>query len=156
VSWKFWDKKEPNESDKFVVDTEVLPLSTLFRWFCYDTGVSNTNEFAEAFGLNPISQEGEDMELSESADRLEQVIPYLSFLNVMSDINAMILVKTMNDVLLKKGLVDEESLEKSHEDLLEIYTTITLGALVGSFSSALALGIVVNPGSFTSEAEDEF
>lgn len=156
MSWKFWDKKEPNESDKFVVDTEVLPLSTLFRWFCYDTGVSNTNEFAEAFGLNPISQEGEDMELSESADRLEQVIPYLSFLNVMSDINAMILVKTMNDVLLKKGLVDEESLEKSHEDLLEIYTTITLGALVGSFSSALALGIVVNPGSFTSEAEDEF
>ena len=156
MSWKFWDKKETNESDNFVVDTEVLPLSTLFRWFCYDTGVSNTNEFAEAFGLNPISQEGEDMELGESADRLEKVIPYLSFLNVMSDINAMILVKTMSDVLLKKGLVDEDSLENSQEDLLEIYTTITLGALVGSFSSALALGIVVNPGSFTSEAEDEF
>ena len=156
MSWKFWDKKETNESDNFVVDTEVLPLSTLFRWFCYDTGVSNTNEFAEAFGLNTISQEGEDMELGESADRLEKVIPYLSFLNVMSDINAMILVKTMSDVLLKKGLVDEDSLENSQEDLLEIYTTITLGALVGSFSSALALGIVVNPGSFTSEAEDEF
>lgn len=156
MNWKFWKNKENNELNSIVVDSEVLPLSTLFRWFCYDTGVTNTNEFAEAFGLNPISQEGEDMELDESADRLEKVIPYLSFLNVMSDINAMILVKTMADVLLKKGLVDENALKESQEDLLDVYTTITLGALVGSFSSALALGIVVNPGSFTSEVDDEF
>lgn len=157
MNWKFWKKEDTNTSPMVTIDSDVLPLSTLFRWYCYDTGVETPNKFAEAFGISPISEEGEAMELKESANRLTEVLPYLDFLNVISDVNAAVLTETLTMILEKNGLIDSEQLNglADTEIMEEIYKNVALGALISAFSSALSLGIIVNPGAVVTEVDDE-
>jgi hypothetical protein len=154
MNWKFWDKKMKEldeESSDILVASNVLPLSTLFRWYCYDTGVDNPNQFAEAFGLTPISEEGEELELEESEKRIEAVEPYAAFLNIIADINAMVLSETIGTIFEKHGLELDEELEV----MQEVYAHVAFGALISAFASALNLGLIINPGSYTQEVDPE-
>jgi hypothetical protein len=157
MNWKFWDKHikdNGEESSEILLASNVLPLSTLFRWYCYDTGVDNPNEFGDAFGLTPISEEGEELELDESERRLEALEPYGAFLNVIADINAMVLSETISGIFEKHDIELDEELDI----MQEVYKHVALGALVSAFSSGLNLGIIVNPGSYTQEVDpiDEY
>lgn len=156
MNWKFWKRNEDFEPE-FEITSENLPISTLFRWYCYDTGVKNPNQFADDFGLNPISEEGEEFELKESEARLARLIPYVPFLNILSEINAAVLAQTLTNVLTKYDVLEEDEIEKEQELMEDIYRHITLGGLTAAFSAALSLGIIVNPGSFITEVDaDEF
>ena len=157
MNWKFWQKEEETDELEFELASETLPLSTLFRWYCYDTGVKNPNSFAEDFGMTPVSDEGEEFEKKESEARLQAVIPYLPLLNIMADINAMVLSQTLTNILVKYELVDEEVLEEEQELMEDIYKQVAFGALTSAFSAGLSLGVIVNPGSFITEVDsDEF
>ena len=156
MNWKFWKREEEFEDLEFELASETLPISTLFRWYCYDTGVKNPNRFAEDFGMHPISAEGEDFERQESESRLEGLIPYMPFLNVMSDINAMVLSQTLTNILIEHDLVDESVLEEEQDIMEEIYKSISFSSLAAAFSAGLSLGIIINPGSFITAEADEY
>jgi hypothetical protein len=144
----FWRKDEPD----FIVETSEVPTSTLFRWALYDLGVDTPNKFAEAAGFTPISDEGEEMEYQDSILRLNSLTPYTGFIDTMATINAEILAETFAGVLRKYNLIDESlSLEDEKELMSGLYKHISISALVPAFSSALKLGILVNPGMYITE-----
>lgn len=154
MSWKFWGKKKnPLE---IVMESSTIPTSTLFRWALYDLGVPNPNKFAEAAGFTPISEEGDELERKESEQRLEAVYAYRSFIALMAGINGEILAETFTSMLSKHGLLEgAEALESEKEIMAEIYEQLSISALVPAFSAALDLGIIVNPGTFTEDLENE-
>jgi len=151
VNWKFWKRDEP--LFEFVIDSKEIPTSTLFRWFCYDSGVDIPNKFAEAVGFHPISSEGEEMELKESTARLRRVEPYKEFIDLISTIAGEIMSKTTQDALVDEKMFDEEE----QFFISEMYAKMAQVALVPAFSAALELGLVVNPGTYIgTEYLDEF
>lgn len=160
--WNFWKrrKKEP----EFEMHSQELPMSTLFRWYCYDLKVENPNRIAEAYGLTPISEEGEQMEKKDSLMRTIKLMPYLPFLETMSEINAMVIAESQNQGLMEllKDSTDtsEEELEELMDKIINIYKALTMSGLIAAFSSALELGLVSNEiGWFTTketDIEDDF
>jgi hypothetical protein len=147
MNWTFW-RKEP----EFTVETSEVPTSTLFRWALYDLGVDTPNKFAEAVGFTPISEEGEEMEYQDSIARLTNLTPYAGFIDTMATINAEILAETFAGVLRKYNLIDDAmSIEDEKALMLGLYKHISISALVPAFSSALKLGILVNPGMYITE-----
>jgi len=153
MSWKFWKKDSPVE---FVIESASVPASTLFRWFLYDTGVGSPNKFATAAGFTPISEEGEDLEKQDSRERLERVIPFKDYLNMMANITGEVFAESMLKAISKSGLVEDTTdMEDEKDALIDICTTVAMAALVPSFSAALELGIIVNPGAFTVGDDNE-
>ena len=144
--------------------SQELPMSTLFRWYCYDLKVENPNRIAEAYGLTPISDEGEQMEKKDSLMRTIKLMPYLPFLETMSEINAMVIAESQNQGLMEllKDSADtsEEELEELMDKIINIYKALTMSGLIAAFSSALELGLVSNEiGWFTTketDIEDDF
>lgn len=156
MNWKFWNKEtEPEEL--YDIKTTEVPTSTLFRWFLYDTGMDNPNKFAEAAGFTPISDEGEELELEDSVERLRRVVPLRSFIHLMSNITGDVLAESMMGSMTKAGLLDETNdLGDEKEALTDICMGIALSTLVPAFSAALELGLIVNPGAFTTGDSHEF
>lgn len=160
--WAFWRRKK--QEPEYEIHSKDLPLSTLFRWYCYDLKVENPNKIAEAYGLTPISEEGEQMEKQDSAMRVIKLLPYLPFLETMSEINAMVIAESQNQGLMEllTGSVDtsEEELEELMDKIINIYKALTMSGLIAAFSAALQLGLVSNDlGWFTTketEMEDDF
>lgn len=155
MNWKFW-KKSP-EVPEIYIDSSEIPTSTLLRWALYDTGIKDPNKYALALGFNPISKEGEEMELRESEIRMARLDPYLDFIQMVASINGEILAETFSTVLGKMDIeVSDEDMIEGREILADIYAGVALSCIIPAFSSALQLGILVNPGTFVTEINDEF
>lgn len=153
MKWKFWEKNEP----EFFIDTADVPAITLLRWALYDTGIPNPNEYALALGFTPISKEGEEMEMRESRARMARLDPYIDFIELASSINGEILAETFSSVLNKLDIdVSDKDLVEGREMLSELYAGVALSCIIPAFSAALHLGIMVNPGAYVTEADDEF
>lgn len=156
MNWKFWNKKTAPD-DLYSIETTDVPTSTLFRWFLYDTGMDNPNKFATSAGFNPISDEGEELELQDSIERLRRVVPLKSFIRLMSNITGDVLAESMMGSMTKAGLLDDtKDLENEKEALTEICMGIAMSSLVPAFAAALELGLIVNPGAFTAGDSYEF
>lgn len=155
MKWKFWEKK--SESTEVYIDTSSIPTSTLLRWALYDTGIPDPNEYALALGFTPISKEGEEMELRESRTRMARLDPYIDFIELVSSINGEILAETFSSILDKLDIeVTDKDLIEGREMLSELYAGVALSCIIPAFSAALHLGIMVNPGAYVVEADDEF
>jgi hypothetical protein len=148
----FWKPKP-----ELMIETTEVPTSTLFRWALYDLGVDTPNAFAEAAGFTPISAEGEEMERRDSELRLHSVEPYASFIDTLAKINGEILAETFASVLKKYNLIDDElTVESEKEVMAELYTHISISALVPALSAALKLGILVNPGTYVTDGDYDY
>ena len=149
MSWKFWQK---DPEPQYIIESTNVPTSTLFRWALYDLGIDTPNRFAEAAGFIPISDEAEEMERRDSHLRLDRLEPYIGFIDTMANITAEILSESFASVLRKYNLVDESmTIEQEKKALAELYNQISLSALIPTLSAGLKLGIIENPGTFTTE-----
>jgi len=152
MSWKFWRKDNEPE---YVVASHTVPLSTLFRWYCYDLKVDNPNKIAEAVGLTPISNEGEEMERRDSDLRVLRVLPYMNFFNTIADINSIALSESqisVFDSVIDSAGASKEDLDEMMDRITEIYKLISMSALVSGFSAAFALDLISNQnGAFVTE-----
>lgn len=139
--WKFW--KKHNEVEVEVV-TQAVPYSTLYRWFCYDVGVTNLNQLDEEVGLVPISDELKEMEEKESNVRLEEIQSLLPFIEGISEISSMVFVQTQMKALLQNAGpdMDPDELDKMLTTMGMIQKLAAFASIVGAFSSASALGII--------------
>lgn len=149
MNWKFWQKKNEPE---IIIESQSVPTSMLFRWALYDLGIDTPNRFSEAAGFVPISDEGEEMEKRDSKIRLDNLEPYVGFIDTMAYITAEILSESFAGILRKYNLVDDSmSIDQEKKALAELYHQIAISALVPTLSAGLNLGIIVNPGTFTTE-----
>jgi hypothetical protein len=104
----FLDKffgREPDDEFSFEEEfdfnegTKIIPMSTLLRWYVYDLGVSDGEEFGQLIDLPPISEEGADKEKQDSDDRMARVNPYEDFIKNMAEISGYIIGTIQNEHL---------------------------------------------------------
>ena len=119
-------------------------MSTVSRWYLYDTGLSdNINDLADGIGLSRISEEGETKEQEDSDRRMDNTEPLFSFLHSMSELSATVMsVVYMNEMAIEAKEIDPEELEEMMDNMHNVYKVIALSTLMGTFSSALELGII--------------
>ena len=65
---------------KFEVVSTEIPLSTMLRWYLYDTGLAPANSLAEGVGLNRVSEEGDVKEKEDSDLRLSGIFELMPFI----------------------------------------------------------------------------
>lgn len=138
-----WLGRKPKEEPR--THSSAVPLSTVFRWYLYDTALvelDEVNDMAEALGLSRISSEGEDMELAESELRMSEIEPLLPFLESMADMSAQLLTAVHIKEAIEQGTAEDSDLEASAEKLNVVYKAIALSTLIGTMSSAIYLGLV--------------
>ena len=127
---------------KYEIITNEVPMSTVMRWYLYDTALTeNVNELADRIGLTPISQEGEAKEQEDSDERLLNVEPLYVFLESMADLSYQVLVNLHIKELEEHG-EDADDLMENLENMANVYKAIALSTLMGTFSSALSLGLI--------------
>jgi hypothetical protein len=137
---KFFFKRDPEPE----IVHEDVPLSTIVRWFIYDTALAEENKVADLLGLNPVSEEGDVMERDESDNRLDNIEFLMPFLEQMADISANVLATIqMSD--------SEEATEDDLDLMAKVYKILAISSLIGTFSIATRLGIIV-PTGIASEA----
>ena len=152
IHWRFWRRREPE------IVGHTVPVSTLFRWYCYDLKVDDPNAVAKKVGLTPVSDEGEQMEITDSLFRVARVLPYMSYINTISDINSIVLSETQADIftsLIGEDGLDEEELEPLKQQIRSMYKMVSMSALVSAFSSGFQLGLIHDDGAITTEVIDE-
>ena len=130
---------------------QEIPLTTVFRWYIYDTGLTDEpNNIAEVVGLSRISEEDEDKEIEDSEERLSALVPLLPFLESMSDISAQTMTAIHLKELVDEGELDDQELLEEGEEMANSYKAVALSTLVGVFSIALNLGIIQHETLITS------
>jgi hypothetical protein len=147
MSWfdKFFNRNSEDvfETVNFSSSIEDIPLTTLVRWYLYDTSLYEENAAAELIGLSPISEEGDAKEREDSDLRLESIEFLMPFLDAMADISSNVLA----------AIQIKESEDATEQDLIimqKVYKTLAVSTLIGAFSSAVDLGIIL-PNGITSD-----
>ena len=77
--------------EEYVVHRVDIPVSTIVRWYMYDTSLYDENDLAELIGLTRVSQEGHVKEQQDSDNRILAIEQYVPFLEQMAEISANIL-----------------------------------------------------------------
>lgn len=132
--------------DEYVVHRVDIPVSTIVRWYMYDTSLYDENDLAELIGLSRVSQEGHVKEQEDSDNRLLAIEQYIPFLEQMAEISANILttiqLKEIDDSEELSALADGMPTEIMHS----LFKAVALSTLIGTFSVGTHLQII-NPTS---------
>lgn len=142
MKWKFWEKEEKHEHKNTL---KTVPFASLYRWYCYDIGVTDLDRLDTRVGLIPISEDAKQMELAASDERMFEISHLMPFLEGMAEISSMVFVETQFKTLAEKSDLNEEELMIMMEMIGVFQKTMALAAIVGSFSAAASLGIIEVP-----------
>lgn len=137
MSW--FDRFFRNNEESSVERTEV-PFSTILRWALYDLSIEEPNEIAVSLGLNPVSEEGHNKEVEDSELRLSYLDDLIPYIDVISELNAKVVVATQ-----VRDLPSWDSNPPSEEEIEAMgsfYKAIGFSALVTAFSSGIQLDIL--------------
>ena len=126
--------------DEFINLTSDIPLTTLARWYIYDTGLGNERDVAEAVGLTPVSEEGHKKEQQDSEARLASLGPLFPYLDYISTIAADSVVSMQIEHV--KRAHPEVDHDEEADLIFSVYKSIALSALIGAFSIGIDLRIV--------------
>lgn len=151
-----WFKRLFNKEPEYEIVSNEVPMSTLLRWYLYDTRLAEPNTLVEELGLNKVSEEGEDKEKEDSDNRLANIATMFPFMDTIADFS----VNTMLAMQITKA--EEHDEEVSEEDLETsgiIYKAIAMSTLIGFLSIATHLDIIhptlLNSGELDMEIDDE-
>lgn len=137
----FFDRFKKKDED-FEVFTRDIPLSTILRWYVYDTELGEPNEVAEILGLNRASEEGDEKEREDSDVRMDNIEYLLPYLNAMSDIAADVITGVQVDEIKKDNPDNAEEIERELDTMRVLYKVVSLSAIIGAFSSAMEIGLI--------------
>ena len=141
MSW-FRKKKKKGYYVEYETVVNDVPVSTLIRWFLYDTDLMAPNKVAPLVGLNPVSQEGDEKEVEESAERLSDMDELMPFLAAMAEISSSVLTTIHLADIMEENPEHGDDLKQDLEAMTSLYKFVSIAALVSSFSSALKLGLI--------------
>lgn len=126
-----------------VVSTEV-PMSTILRWYLYDTGLDDANKLAEFVGLNKVSEEGDAKEQEDSDIRVSRIMELMPYIDALSDISA----DTMAALHKSNGKGIDLTEEETASSKI-IYKAVSMSSLIGALSIGISIGIL-NSGALSS------
>ena len=138
INWFRKRKKQEEEFEEFDIYNSEVPLTTLVRWFIYDTGHGDA-DVDELIGLAPMSEEGKEKETQDSVQRVSELYSLIPFMEFMSDAAATIFSGL--GASLPEDISDEER-EEMEEVLGGLYKAISLNSILGALSIANALGLI--------------
>lgn len=141
-----WLRKLFGKEKEFVVHRVDIPVSTIVRWYMYDTDFDDPNELAELIGLSKVSQEGNIKEQQDSDNRLDAIDQYIPFLDQMAEISANLLTTIQLKEISESELLKELSEDMGSDVMHRLFKTIALSTLIGTFSIGTHLQII-NPTS---------
>lgn len=149
-----WFKKRKNEPEYELV-TKDIPLTSLMRWFLYDSGLIEPNKIASKLNLTPVSEEGDHKEEEDSDIRLERISSLIPFLDIMSDITSDVITNIQIQDIEESD--DEVAKQVVHEMTVmrHMYKVVSLSALISAFSSAVELGMISNDSIENMRLEDK-
>jgi len=146
-----WPIPEPDESG----EVHQVPITTLFRWYLYDTVGENANKNINIFDLSPVSDEGHEKEQDDSDSRLLAIDPLIPFLTIYANMNAEFSFEVHKKEMLKIEGIDESMLESSSATLKEFYSNLTFNGLLAAMSAAVELNLVKPYGIYTGIKEKD-
>lgn len=129
-----WFKRRKHEYE--VVSTEV-PMSTILRWYLYDTGLDDANKLAEFVGLNKVSAEGDVKEQEDSDIRVSRIMELMPYIDALSDISA----DTMAALHMSNGKGLDLTEEETDSSKI-IYKAVSMSSLIGALSIGISIGIL--------------
>lgn len=133
----------------------VIPLTTLARWYLYDTDLEEPNKIAPKLGMSLVSEEGNEKELEDSDKRIDRILTLYPFIGAIADINARaVSAAQIMHMEKQNGGID---LADSEGMISELYRTIGHAAITSAFSTAIELGIVrLSEGKDASRVVEEY
>lgn len=129
-----WFRRRKPEYE--VVSTE-FPMSTILRWYLYDTGLDDANKLAEFVGLNKVSEEGNAKEQEDSDIRVSRIMELMPYIDALSDISA----DTMAALHMSNGKGAELTEEETEASKI-IYKAVSMSSLIGALSIGISIGIL--------------
>lgn len=132
-----WFDRFKRSKEEIHTETRDLPVSTLVRWFLYDTDIAEPNQVVSFLGLNPVSEEGDLKEIEDSDERLFAIADIFPYLDTIAEITANSIVAAQ---LSEAG--EEHAEEAPLHIMIPLYKLIAQSALVSGFASAVELGIL--------------
>jgi len=138
-----------------VGEIHQVPVTTLFRWYLYDTVGSDANKNIGVFNLSPVSEEGHEKEQDDSDNRLFNIDALLPFLTIYANMNAEFSFEAHRKEMLKIPGVDESMLESSSTTLKEFYSNLTFNGLLATISAAVELNLIKLHGTYTGLKETD-
>lgn len=157
---KWFKKKKAKKKVAHVAldQNNIIPLTTLARWYLYDTDLEDPNKIAPRLGLSLVSDEGNEKELQDSDKRLDQILNLYPFIGAIADINARAVATTQ--IMHMEEHNGGTDISDSEAMISELYRTIGHAAITSAFSTAVELGIVrlsdKGHGSTVVEEYDEY
>lgn len=147
---RFFRRKKDIPLDFELVQKDI-PLTTLARWYIYDTELAEPNEVASLLGMTNVSEEGNEKELQDSAVRLENIDYLLPFIDAIAKIGADVITSIQVKEITDRSPEDKEEIEREMGTMNTLYRVIGMAAIIGAFSTATEIGLV-QPGDI-SEAD---
>jgi hypothetical protein len=132
-------KKKDNNYEIFTRD---IPLSTILRWYIYDTELGEPNDVVEVMGLNRASEEGDEKEREDSEMRLDNIGYLMPYLDSMAEIAADVITAVQVDEITKDNPDNVEEIEREIGTMRVLYKIVSLSAIMGAFASAMEIGLI--------------
>lgn len=111
-----------------------IPLTTIVRWYLYDTELVEPNEIAEEVGLSLVSEEGDVKEKEDSAHRIHNILTAMPYLETISNISANVLVSLHLKELEENNPSALEEFDSEIFNMVSVYKAVALSTLIGAFS----------------------
>jgi hypothetical protein len=127
-------RKKPAEYE--IISNEI-PMSTILRWYLYDTGLDDANKLAEFVGLNKVSEEGDIKEQEDSDLRIGRIMELMPYIDAVSDISAATMAALHQSKSEGDNLTDEE-----RESTKIIYKAVSMSTLIGALSIGINIGVL--------------
>jgi hypothetical protein len=137
----FFDRFKKRE-ENFEIFTRDIPLSTILRWYIYDTELGEPNEVVELMGLNRASEEGDEKEREDSDARMDNIAYLLPYLNSIGDIASDVITGIQVDEITKNNPDNSEEIEREVDTMRTLYKVVSLSAIIGAFASAMEIGLI--------------
>lgn len=137
----FFDRFKKKD-DNYQIFTRDIPLSTILRWYIYDTELGEPNDVVEVMGLNRASEEGDEKEREDSEVRLDNIGYLMPYLDSMADIAADVITAVQVDEITKDNPDNVEEIERELGTMRVLYKIVSLSAIMGAFASAMEIGLI--------------
>lgn len=144
---RFFRRKKESPFDFELIQKDI-PLSTLTRWYIYDTELAEPNEIASLLGLSNVSEEGNEKEREDSDVRLENIQQLLPYLDIIAKIGADVITNIQVKEITDRNPEDKEEIAREVGTMNVLYRVIGMSAIIGAFSSAMEIGLI-KPGDLS-------
>jgi hypothetical protein len=156
MKWFRKRKKSKKHKTHITLDqNNIIPLTTLARWYLYDTDLEEPNKVASRLGMTLVSDEGNEKEMQDSDKRIDNIFSLYPFIGAIADINAKAVAATQ--IMHMEENSGGSDLQDSEAIISELYRVIGHAAITSAFSTAVELGIVrLSEGKDASRLMEEY